>query len=129
MMEAGGRNPPEGEPAAAAPADAGPDAAQRLLDGDIDWIETDHAPHTRRDKVEGFASGFPGFAFLPKFVALLSERGVPPARIEELTHDAICRAFGIEIPATHRPAEPGLEKEYDLDAFSSSTPGVSRGNR
>ena len=23
---------------------------QRLADGDIDWIETDHAPHTRRDE-------------------------------------------------------------------------------
>ncbi len=38
---------------------------QRLREGDIDWIETDHAPHTRRDKVEGFASGFPGVSVLP----------------------------------------------------------------
>jgi dihydroorotase len=103
---------------------------QRLLDGDIDWIETDHAPHTRRDKVEGHASGFPGFAYLPRFLEMLSDRGAPAARIQELTHGSICRVFGIEIPATHRQAEPGLEKEYELDAFKFlDLPGVSRRDR
>jgi dihydroorotase len=91
---------------------------QRLLDGDIDWIETDHAPHTRKDKMEGHASGFPGLAFLPTFLEMLSERGASDARIQELTHGSICRAFGIDIPASRRPAEPGLRKEYELDAFT-----------
>ena len=91
---------------------------RKLLDGDIDWIETDHAPHTRADKLESHASGFPGFAFLPRFVALLSEQGLPRRRIEELTHGAACRAFGIEIKDSHRPAEAGLEREYEFDAFA-----------
>ena len=73
-----------------------------LIDGDIDWIETDHAPHTRRDKLEGFASGFPGFASYPGFVRLLSKRGLPDGRIRELTHGAICRTFGVEIPAARK---------------------------
>jgi dihydroorotase len=94
---------------------------QRLIDGDIDWIETDHAPHTRRDKLEGFASGFPGFAFYPGFVRLLSQRGVAPARIRELTHGAICRVFGVDIPASGRKPESGLQKEYEFDAFSAAS--------
>ena len=91
---------------------------QRLVDGDIDWIETDHAPHTRRDKMEGFASGFPGLAFYPKFVGLLAQRGLAPARIRELSHDAVCRIFGMEIPAAGRKPETGLEKEYEFDAWA-----------
>jgi len=90
---------------------------QRLRDGDIDWIETDHAPHTRADKVERFASGFPGLAFLPRFLKLLSDGGMTDERIQELSHDAVCRAFGMRVTATHRAPEPGLEKEYEIDAF------------
>ncbi len=91
---------------------------RKLVDGEIDWIETDHAPHTRADKLEKHASGFPGFAFYPRFVRLLAERGVPRERIRELTHDAVCRTFGMDIRATERAAEPGLEREYEFDAFS-----------
>jgi len=92
---------------------------RKLLDGDIDWIETDHAPHTRADKLEKHASGFPGLAFLPRFIRLLSEQGLSRARIEELTHEAVCSAFGMEIRATNRSAEPGLEREYEFDAFAA----------
>ena len=90
---------------------------RRLMDGEIDWIETDHAPHTRKDKTEGFASGFPGFAFLPRFLRLLADRGLSADRLRELTHDSICRTFGITIAATQRAPEPDLEKEYEVDAF------------
>ena len=91
---------------------------QRLVDGDIDWVETDHAPHTRRDKMEGFASGFPGFAFYPKFVDLLAQRGLSQERIREVTHGAVCRTFGIAIAETGRKPEAHLEKEYEIDAFA-----------
>jgi dihydroorotase len=91
---------------------------RRLVEGDIDWIETDHAPHTRRDKVEGFASGFPGFPFYPEFVNILSRGGLSRQRIQEVTHDAICRAFGLSIVASGRKPETGLQKEYEVDAFA-----------
>jgi dihydroorotase len=92
---------------------------QRLQDGDIDWIETDHAPHTRRDKLESFASGFPGFAFYPRFVTLLAQRGIAAARIRELTHDAICRTFNVDIRAAGRKPEIHLRREYEFDAFDA----------
>jgi dihydroorotase len=80
---------------------------QRLLEGRIDWIETDHAPHTLADKTGGsHASGLPGLPFYPRFVGALVSRGASPQLIQELTHGAICRAFGISLPAAGRAAEP-----------------------
>ena len=98
---------------------------QRLIDGDIDWIESDHAPHTFADKTEGFASGIPGLPFYPRFVALLARRGLPSDRLRELTHDAICRAFGVSVNLSDRAAEPGLEREYSFDPFAGTESGAA----
>ncbi|NCC65955.1 MAG: dihydroorotase, partial [Spirochaetia bacterium] len=45
-----------------------------LLEGRIDWIESDHAPHSLRDKERG-ASGLPGFSGLLLLVKALIEKG------------------------------------------------------
>ena len=91
---------------------------ERLRRGDIDWIETDHAPHTLQDKMAGYASGVPGLPFYPRFVRMLAERGLSAERVGELTHGAICRAFGMSLPAAGRPADEGLAREYPFDAFA-----------
>ncbi len=91
---------------------------KRLLAGDIDWIETDHAPHTREDKTRGHASGMPILPFYPRFIRMLSEKGLTRQRISELTHGAICRTFGVTIGESGRAPEPGLEKEYEYDPFT-----------
>jgi len=92
---------------------------QRLMEGDIDWIETDHAPHTRSDKITAHASGLPGFPFYPRFVRMLAARGMSAQRIREVTHAAACRAFGLTIPESGRTPEEHLEKEYEFDPFSA----------
>jgi dihydroorotase len=92
---------------------------RRLLAGDIDWIETDHAPHTRKDKTEGHASGIPGFPFYPRFLKLLSESGMPRERILDLTHGAICRAFGLAIPTGGREPDMDLAREYPFDPYAA----------
>jgi len=97
---------------------------QRLFGGDIDWIETDHAPHTRKDKTQGFASGVPGLPFYPRFVKILSDGGMPRKRIEEVTHDSICRVFGVTIPARGRLPEPDLAREYEFDPYAALAPGM-----
>jgi dihydroorotase len=103
---------------------------RRLLDGDIDWIETDHAPHARQDKLEGHASGIPGLPFYPRFVRLLSEKGLTKARIDMLTHESICRAFGLSVPRAGRAADPDLAREYHWDPFSFREARVTpRGRR
>lgn len=90
---------------------------EALCVGDIDWIETDHAPHTLADKTERHAAGVPGLPFLPRFLRVLRDRGLPPERLAALTHGNICRVFGLEIADTRRESEPGLEREYPFDAF------------
>ena len=93
----------------------------RLRDGAIDWIETDHAPHTRADKTVGFASGIPGLPFYPRFVRLLRDAGMKEKTLVELTHGAICRQFDIAISRSGRPADEGLAREYEFDPFARVT--------
>jgi len=95
----------------------------RLLKGEIDWIETDHAPHTLKDKMEGFASGIPVLPYHPRFLDLLRGRGVPEERLDAMCHGAICSAFGVDIPNRKRKPDLGLAAEYPWDPFGDS--GVS----
>jgi dihydroorotase len=91
---------------------------ERLLAGEIDWIETDHAPHTLAEKSgAGAASGIPTLPFHPKFIKMLSEKGLSEEWIKEVTHDAICRTFGISIPMSGRAPEFDLTIEYQFDPF------------
>jgi dihydroorotase len=91
---------------------------RRLMAGEIDWIETDHAPHTRKDKTEAHASGIPGLPFYPRFLRLLSENGMLAETLSLLTHDSVCRTFGIAIAPRGRPPDADLEREYPFDPFA-----------
>jgi len=88
-----------------------------LFDGMIDWIETDHAPHTLEEKKKKFPSGIPGFPFYPHFIKLLREKGMPEQEIEDLTHNNIAKAFNIDIKNEKREPDYNLEKEYGFSAF------------
>jgi len=92
---------------------------EHLCDGSIDWIETDHAPHTRRDKTESFACGLPGLPYYPRFVAGLQRAGVPGQRIDQITHDAVCHAFGLTVENRRRKGDADLAREYEFDPFAS----------
>lgn len=96
-----------------------------LLGGEVDWIETDHAPHTRADKTVGHASGIPVFPFYRRFVAYLRVRGLTETRLHELTHASIERAFGFEVKR-RAPEEPPTEPApypFDPFAFLGAEPG------
>ncbi|MDD4011251.1 MAG: dihydroorotase [Sphaerochaetaceae bacterium] len=71
---------------------------QGLLEGRIDWIETDHAPHSLEDKLKGSA-GIPGWANLLRLLRRLREDGIGEDAIRKLTQDNIERAFQIKAPA------------------------------
>ena len=81
-------------------------------------------PHTMEEKRGSAgspqpASGIPVLPFYPHLIRLLTPRGIPDTRLEEITHDAICRAFGIHV-AKHRCApEYNLAGEYGFDPFVS----------
>jgi dihydroorotase len=67
---------------------------QALLDGKIDWVETDHAPHTVEDKEKG-ASGIPGFSGLLLLLDRLYRSGVPEKRVRELFGGNVMRTYGL----------------------------------
>jgi len=90
---------------------------ERLCDGSIDWIETDHAPHTKEDKRQG-ACGLPGLPYYPRFVAGLAQAGVPTTHIDAITHEAICKTFGVKIENHRRTGDLDLAREYEFDPFS-----------
>ncbi|MBQ7643679.1 MAG: amidohydrolase family protein [Spirochaetales bacterium] len=65
-----------------------------LFDGTIDWIESDHAPHTLEDKKKG-ACGLPGFEGMLLTVRKLREAGMKEEHLSELFCTNTLKAFGI----------------------------------
>lgn len=89
-----------------------------LKQGKIDWIETDHAPHTLKEKLEApFMSGFPGLAFYPHFLDFLRENGFSEEQIRSLTHRNICDTFGIDLPERNINPNKDLHNEYEVDVY------------
>ena len=68
---------------------------QNLVDGDIDWIETDHAPHSMDEKfAPPYMSGIPSLFFYKKLLDMLSINiGMDESFIETITFDNIVKAF------------------------------------
>lgn len=67
---------------------------EMLRSGRIDWIESDHAPHTLTEKAAG-ASGIPGFAGYGRLVVSLLKDGVSQDEIRSLTGDRFRSVVGL----------------------------------
>jgi len=64
------------------------------LKGKIDWIETDHAPHTEKEKLEDYMSGYPSLTKYNELVDnFLPNLGASKELIKKLTHDNIYNTF------------------------------------
>jgi len=87
--------------------------------GAIDLIETDHAPHTLKEKLEEpYMSGFPGLHNYPNFIKHLENiAGFSHEQIENLTHKNIESIFNIKIPIFARKPNLGLHKEYEFNVY------------
>jgi len=89
-----------------------------LKQGKIDWIETDHAPHTLKEKLEEpFMSGFPGLAFYPHFLEFLRRSDFSEEQLRSLTHRNICDTFGIDLPERDINPNKDLHNEYEVDVY------------
>ena len=73
-----------------------------LFDGTIDWIESDHAPHTMEDKQKG-ASGLPGFEGMLLTIKALRNAGMPESRLNGLFCTNALDAFGISVKSSPVP--------------------------
>ena len=96
--------------------------AEQMLDylkeGNIDWIETDHAPHTLDEKQKDpYLSGIPGLVFYPRFIEFLRKQ-MSNAMIKKVTFDNIINTFGINL--NQRDAVPAMDLagEYPFDVYS-----------
>jgi dihydroorotase len=79
-----------------------PGAPQKLVEllrnGEISWIETDHAPHTYEEKTSnGYVSGLPGLPWWPLFDEFLVQRGFTEQQRRKVTFDNAAERFGIDI--------------------------------
>jgi len=89
-----------------------------LKEGKIDWIETDHAPHTLKEKLEKpYMSGFPGLPYYPHFINFLRKEGMLEEQIRNLTHNNICNIFGFNFPEVSKNPDLGLNIEYGVDVY------------
>ena len=86
-----------------------------LFDGTIDWIESDHAPHTLEDKKNG-ASGLPGFEGMLLTIRKLREAGMTNQQLNELLCTNALDAFGIN--ETSKPV-PEVTDQIVLSAHKA----------
>lgn len=82
-----------------------------LEDGSVDFLVTDHAPHTEDDKMEGNASGVPGLDNYANLVTWLMERGLDPAVVLGITSRNQARFFGLE---DRGALEPGMRADFTI---------------
>ncbi len=77
---------------------------QYLKEGKIDWIETDHAPHSLKEKdAHPFMSGIPGIASWPLFVEYLRKHEFTEKQIGDLTFNNAAKRFNLDIQRNKRP--------------------------
>ena len=95
-----------------------------LLDGTIDMIATDHAPHSAEEKSRGLeksAMGVVGLesAFAAMYTHFVKTGKIPLPRLVELMHGSPARRFGVGTPlAVGEPADLtafDLEKRWTVD--------------
>ena len=96
-----------------------------LLDGTVDMIATDHAPHSAEEKGRGLEKSLMGVvgletAFAALYTHLVKPGVLPLDRLIELMHGSPARRFGFGTPlAEGQPADLTV---FDLDAKYTVNP-------
>jgi dihydroorotase len=92
---------------------------QQLREGKINWIATDHAPHTRKEKLEKNFSGTPGIDLWPRTARRLESEGFTPMQISDLTFYNSVNALGLQevVRRTDNPGDPDLNEYTHLRPF------------
>ncbi len=89
-----------------------------LREGKIDWIETDHAPHSLVEKTGSpYMSGIPGLAWWPLFDEFLAGQNFSDRQIEALTFSNVLDRFGVDIEKSRRGFKD-RRKDYPFDPYA-----------
>ncbi len=100
------------------PGEMNNEMLELLKQGKIDWIETDHAPHTLKDKLEHpYMSGIPGLAHWPLFIEFLKNNEFTEKQIFDLTFGNIQDRFGIDVTINHRKNKD-RRNDYSFNPYS-----------
>jgi len=89
---------------------------EKFKQGKIDILETDHAPHTREEKLQGYMSGIPELAFWPIFTDILKKEGVSEALLEKTAFENVNKIFGTQIKKLNFPLKPHIS-EYVFNPY------------
>jgi dihydroorotase len=93
-----------------------------LLQGKIDIIGSDHAPHPleRKDDPKKPASGIPALPFIPKGIELLRQKGIDGQLLEDITFNNANRIFrlGLVKELADVRYDPSIWSRYGWNPFS-----------
>jgi dihydroorotase len=82
--------------------------------GFIDFLESDHAPHSKEDKFVNHMSGIPNLASWPDFIHILKNMGISEDLINKTAYENINKIFKLNIKRLNLPRI----KEYVFDPYS-----------
>ncbi len=91
-----------------------------LFDGTVDWIESDHAPHTHRDKTSGCASGIPSLTAWPLLLSRLRFMGMSEEMLRRLTGERVLEVFGIDPEAIGQTAGREANASGIMDRYPAN---------
>ena len=92
-----------------------------LKEGLIDNLESDHAPHTIKDKIDKYMSGIPNLPFWPVIInELKTNYDFTEQKIKEINHDNIINIYSKkDIKINNRELiNNGIEKLYGFYCFN-----------
>jgi len=91
---------------------------EQLFKGMIDWVETDHAPHTLDEKLKHpYMSGITGLQHWPFFIDLFRHLDFSEGTIQDLTFYNIQKRFGLDLDL-NRNQLVDRTRDYPFDHYS-----------
>lgn len=101
-----------------------------IIDGTIDMIATDHAPHSAEEKGRGLEKSLMGVvgietAFPLLYTGLVKTGIITLEKLIELLHVNPCKRFGIHLPMEENFTAFNLDAEYDIDPAEFLSMGKS----
>ncbi|MCF7915605.1 MAG: dihydroorotase [Spirochaetaceae bacterium] len=92
-----------------------------LLDGTVDWIESDHAPHRPRDKYRGYASGIPSLVAWPLLINYLQGQKISEERLKAVCGGAVLDRFGMDPQMLPQTAKPSPQLQHSSESRTAQT--------
>ncbi len=91
----------------------------KFKNGEIDILETDHAPHSYEDKIERHASGIPNLASWPRVIEILKARGISEIFLQKVAFDNVNKIFGTKIKRREKKNNIMPVKNYLFDPYKN----------